>query len=248
MLTHNTAYRPAKSGAPLKNKSLLINISVQHLEVSLNSLFPISCYQSGWLRQKKKLPYDRHLAFQVRTVVIYAFRYSAASTPWCLTRTAYYSLFSFLTRTVFAWWNKWVTSWIILGTRIALETAVSNAFGVSDHAKRARNKLRKLWQKDFVFRYLSIFRNLILTIFGMSDDQKIAPSVDDSRQHIRAEVLKAQLKNFGESSGVALNIDSSVINRAEKWSSLGRKGDNNGTTSMEFGNVERRLRTKALRK
>lgn len=56
---------------------------------------------------------------------------------------------------------------------VDFKNAVIQEFVPSDHAKRARDKLCNIKDTPTVARYLSHCRNVVLTITGMNDDEKV---------------------------------------------------------------------------
>ena len=66
----------------------------------------------------------------------------------------------------------------------------------ADYEHRARGKLRKLRKIGSVSRYLSEFRNIVLTIPGMTDDEKFDESTPSQNQKVKIEVLKSTAAKF----------------------------------------------------
>lgn len=157
---------------------------------------------------------------------------------------------SYLKGTASVWWFNLFSAGIIPATWNEFKAAVIREFVPSDHSKRARDRLRKLRQTKSVSRYLSDFRNIILAISGMTDEEKMDRFIEGLKHSIRIEVLKAQVDTFEDCARVALNIDSAIW-RAGKGTgqTFGNRSGDEGPTPMEIGNVEgsSNPRTKAQR-
>ena len=109
-------------------------------------------------------------------------------------------------------------------------------FVPSDHARRAREKLRKLKQTMTVAKYLSEFRNLVLTIPDVSDGEKYDKFVSGLKYQIRLEVMKGSVGTFEEAARVALNVDGAI--NAASGSTVTTRNIGTAPTPMEIGNVQ----------
>ncbi len=86
---------------------------------------------------------------------------------------------SFLTGTAASWWYTRVISSTIPETWNEFENSLLQEFVPYDSVQRSRDKLRRLAQRTSVSSYLSEFRNIILTIPGMSEGKKWTDSAKD---------------------------------------------------------------------
>ena len=68
---------------------------------------------------------------------------------------------------------------------------VGAEFIPSDHVRRARDKLRRLKHTSSISKYLAEFRNIILTIPDVTDDEKLDRFCSGLKYEIRVEVLKS---------------------------------------------------------
>lgn len=90
------------------------------------------------------------------------------------------------------------------------KAAIIHGFVPADHERKARDHLRRVKQTKSVAKYLADFRNIILTINGMRDDEKIDHFIQRLKYNVRVEVLKAQSASFEECVRVSLKIDSAI--------------------------------------
>ena len=67
--------------------------------------------------------------------------------------------------------------------------AVAAAFVPDDHVRRTQDKLRKLKQTTTVAKFLSDFRNIVLTIPDISDGEKWDNFCAGLKYDVRLEVL-----------------------------------------------------------
>lgn len=77
-----------------------------------------------------------------------------------------------------------------------------------------------------VAKYLAEFRNIVLTINGMNDEEKADRFKQGLKYNVRVEVLKARVESFEDCAQVALNVDSAM------W----RAGE--GAPSISYNNNE----------
>lgn len=143
---------------------------------------------------------------------------------------------SFMTSTAASWWYTIIQSGQEPSTWTEFRTLVLNEFVPVDHNRRARDKLRRLKQNSSVSKYLSEFRNCILTVNDMSDGERFDRFVQGLKNEVKLEVLKSQASNFEDAAKIALRIDSAL------WSSTAYVTEATGSRSdpMEIGNVQRR--------
>lgn len=79
---------------------------------------------------------------------------------------------TFLTGTAAVWWYTIVQASQVLTTWSDFRKKVVTEFVPSGHIRRSRDKLRRLKHTTSVSKYLAEFRNLILTIPNMSDEER----------------------------------------------------------------------------
>lgn len=141
---------------------------------------------------------------------------------------------SFLKGSAAIWLFNRVSTASTSSSWIEFKSAIIQEFVPAHHAESARDKLRKLKQTRTVGSFVSEFQNMILTIPGMHEDEKIDRFLEGLKYNIRVEVLKAQVNTFDECARVALNIYSALW-RAKKQS-CGSQSDH-VPSAMEIGNV-----------
>lgn len=148
---------------------------------------------------------------------------------------------TFLTGTAAVWWytlvqSKWPpTTWEQFKAKVVAE------FVPEDHVRRARERLRKLRRTTSVAKYLSDFRNLCLTVPGMTDGEMWDKFCAGLKYEVGLEVMKSSVATFEEASKVALRVDSAIwgasIQSTEvEGGASSRKGS--GPTPMEISIVE----------
>ena len=106
-----------------------------------------------------------------------------------------------------------------------------------DHVRRARDRLRKLKQTGSVSKYLSEFRNLVLTIPDVTDGEKWDRFCAGLKYDVRLEVIKSSFTTFEEAAQLALSIDSAIFSARASQEMRG-SSSSNGTVPMEIGNME----------
>ncbi len=87
----------------------------------------------------------------------------------------------------------------------------------ADYARRARDKLRKLRQTGSVSHYLSEFRNVVLTIPGMNEDEKFEKFIQGLNHEVKLEVLKSTAANFEEAARISLRVGSFLWNSKSQY-------------------------------
>ena len=154
---------------------------------------------------------------------------------------------TFLTSTAAVWWYTVFQSNEVPIIWVAFKEAVVKAFVPEDHIRRARDRLRKLRQTSSVWKYLSDFRNIVLTIPDVTEGEKWDKFCSGLKPEIRLEVMKTTVTGFEEATKIALRVDSAL------WSSQFYGGNGGGSSSragtpfqaeaptpMEIGNTESR--------
>lgn len=117
----------------------------------------------------------------------------------------------FLSGTAAVWWYTLVQSNQAPGTWNDFKSAIVREFVPEDHVRSARDKLRKLRQTGSVSKYLSEFRNLVLTIPDVTDGEKWDRFCAGLKFDVRLEVIKSSFKMFEEAAQLALSIDSAIF-------------------------------------
>lgn len=147
---------------------------------------------------------------------------------------------TFLTGTAAVWWYTVVQANLAPTTWDTFKAAVVSEFVPEDHVRRARDKLRKMRQTTSVSKYLSDFRNVVLTIPGITDGEKWDKFCAGLKYEVRLEVMKSAVTDFDEAAKVALRVDSAI------WSAFRGQSQKSGGSSsydvptpMEIGNVEK---------
>lgn len=146
---------------------------------------------------------------------------------------------TFFTGTAAAWWYTRVGSNTIPNTWNDFENAVLQEFVPFDSVQRSRDKLRRLFQRTSVSSYLSEFRNIVLTIPGMSEGEQVDRFCQGLKPQVRLEVMKAGAQTMIDASRIALNVDSALFG-AGMYYHQGNSGLNSGPTPMEIGNFEQK--------
>lgn len=145
---------------------------------------------------------------------------------------------SFLTSTAASWWYTVVQSGQTPSTWEEFRIMVLNEFVPSDHVRRARDKLRRLRQTASVSKYLSEFRNCILTISDISEGELLDRFIQGLKSEVKIEVLKTQAANFEDATKVALRVDSALWSSSHSRSSFATSSSTHDP--MEIGNVQKR--------
>lgn len=144
---------------------------------------------------------------------------------------------SYLTGNAAVWWFNVVngvdapTSWEGFRTKLVEE------FIPADHNRQARDKLRRLRQNSSVEKYLCDFRNTILMISNISEDEKTDKFVSGLKYDLKLEVLKSRCNSFEECARMALSVDSAIWGAKTNSFSQFHQAARTGPTPMEIGNV-----------
>ena len=136
------------------------------------------------------------------------------------------------------WWYMLVQSGQAPVNWNAFLEKVRIEFIPRDSVDRARDKLRALRQKSTVLAYLNEFRNVVMIIPRISEDEKLDKFVSGLKPDVHFEVRKSRPADFESAAQVALTIDSAISS-----SKLYYQGNNGGSSSsdpvpMDIGNVE----------
>lgn len=182
--------------------------------------------------------------FEVRTWIYQVKQYLSlveVGHPTGLTQETKISFAStFFQGTAAAWWYTLVNSNIIPTTWEDFEKAIITEFVPFDSVQRSRDKLRRLVQRTSVTHYLTEFRNIVLTIPGMSEGEKVDRFSQGLKPNIRLEVMKAGAQTMAEASRIALNVDSALFGAGMFRHQSGSPFPSSQHTPMEIGNIEQR--------
>lgn len=111
---------------------------------------------------------------------------------------------TFLTGTAALWWYNLVQANQVPLTWDTFRTAMVGEFVPEDHVRRARDRLRKLKQSFSVSKYLSEFRNVIITIPDMSEGEKWDKFCSGLKHEVRIEVIESAATTFEDAAKIAL--------------------------------------------
>ena len=134
------------------------------------------------------------------------------------------------------WWFMLVQAGQAPGQWETFKVALRGEFVPQDSVRRNRDRLRNLRQTTSVAGYLTTFRNLVIGIPGMNEDEKLDRFCSGLKDEVRLEVLKANPADLNSASQIALNVDSALYGTG-----LFNKrsyGGVSGPQPMEIGNVE----------
>lgn len=147
---------------------------------------------------------------------------------------------TFFSGTAAAWWYTLVGAGTVPTTWDDFEKVIIEEFVPFDSTQRSRDRLRRLVQRTSVTSYLAEFRNIVLTIPGMSEGDKVDRFCQGLKPNIRLEVLKAGAQTMQEASKIALNVDSALFGAGMFNFQYGGRFTGSQYTPMEIGNVEHR--------
>ena len=92
----------------------------------------------------------------------------------------------------------------------AFKVAVRTEFIPQDSSRRARDRLRNLYQRRSVGSYVTEFRNIALTIPGITEEEQLDRFCEGLKPQIKLEVLKSNTTTLSDAVRVALNVDSAL--------------------------------------
>ena len=107
-----------------------------------------------------------------------------------------------------------------------------------DHERRARDSLRACKQKNTVAGYLSAFRNIILTIPGMTENEKCDKFVDGFKPKIQFEVRKANCSDFEECTKIPMRVEAAFSGMTYNHNAGQASSSSYHSDPMEIGNME----------
>ena len=148
-------------------------------------------------------------------------------------------LLRFFSGTAAAWRLTRVSTNTIPTTWEALESAVYQEFVPFNTVIRSRDKLRRLDQRTSVSKYLSEFRNIVLTIPDMNEREQVDRFCQGLKPQIPLEVLKSGARIIIDASRIALNIDSAL------WGTGMyniQKPSFSGPCPMEIWNIKQKMK------
>lgn len=150
---------------------------------------------------------------------------------------------TFLSGHAAQWWFMIVQSGQVPAHWEEFVACVRNEFIAQDSVRRARDRLRSLFQKASVSSYLNQFRNIIIAIPGMNEGEKLDRFCAGLKPQVRLEVLKANPETLNEASQIALNVDNALTGVGMfNPGGFGRYGANAMAAAapqpMDIGNVE----------
>jgi Retrotransposon gag protein len=165
----------------------------------------------------------------------------APSTPINdVTKISYAS--SLFTQTAATWWYMLVQAGNVPGNWEAFKIAVRTEYVPQDSSRRARDRIRKLCQKVSVASYISEFRNIVITIPGITAEEQLDRFCEGLKPVIKLEVLKSNVNKMNEAVRVALNVDSALyeIRTYVRFRNGFKSAEGAGAspTPMEIGNVQ----------
>ena len=147
---------------------------------------------------------------------------------------------SYMTSTAATWWYTLVASNSAPVVWEEFKNAVTQEFIPFDSVQRSRDKLRRLTQRFSVAAYLAEFRNVILAIPQMTEDEKVDRFCQGLKPQIRLEVMKAGARTMNDASRIALNVDAALYG-AGAFSYTPYQGPSR-PVPMDIGNVEQHPR------
>lgn len=140
------------------------------------------------------------------------------------------------------WWFVVVQSNQVPETWIEFLSRIREEFVPFDAERLARDRLHSIKQVTSVVDFLNKFRNIILTIPGMTDGEKWDRFRMGLKPHVRLEVMKSGKTTFEEAARIALNVDSALcgVGMFSGQSQTGfRIPSSDGPVPMDIGNIER---------
>lgn len=128
-----------------------------------------------------------------------------------------------------SWWFMKVQSGLVPQLWDEFMECVRHEFVPQDQVRRNRDKLRTLYQKGSVSAYLNLFRNIVISIPNITEDEKLDKFCSGLKPEIKLEVLKAGPISMDAAARIALNVDSAMYSTGNFLQ--------NGPVPMDIGNV-----------
>lgn len=143
-----------------------------------------------------------------------------------------------LTKTAAIWWYTLLRSQKSPTTWDEFTKAIRKEFVPEDHERRARAKLRACKQNGTVAKYLSGFRNIVLTIPDISGGEKWDKFVSGLKPKLQFEVRKSNCFDFDEATKIAMRVEAAFSGTAIDEQVLEGDQEASGHDAMEIGNAE----------
>ena len=138
------------------------------------------------------------------------------------------------------WWYMLVQSGKAPGQWNAFVAKVRTEFIPQDSVDRARDKLGSLRQKTSVIAYLNEFRNVVISIPGISEDEKLDKFVAGLKPEVMIDVKKSRPADLESAAQIALTVDSALFSTGMYSQGMLRVGSASDPQPMDIGNVETR--------
>jgi len=135
------------------------------------------------------------------------------------------------------WWYMLVENGTAPGQWLVFKNEFKKEFIPQDSIRRCRENLRRLHQTTSVSSYLNEFRNIVIGIPGMNEDEKLDRFCAGLKPHVRLEVLKSNPSDLQSATQIALNVDNAIFG-AGMYSFQ----NNVQTDAMEIGNFQQKNR------
>jgi len=147
---------------------------------------------------------------------------------------------TFLKENTANWWYMIIQSGAPPRKCNELIESIRNEFVPQDSMRRARERLRKLFQKGSVASYINEFRNIVISIPGMNEEEKLDKFCTELKPEVRLKVLKSGPQSLKQAARVALNVDSAIyglrmFNSGPRTSNV---SPSQVQVPMDIGNVE----------
>ena len=138
------------------------------------------------------------------------------------------------------WWYMLVQSGQAPSQWDAFVAKVRIEFIPQDSVDRARDRLRSLRQRTSVTAYLNEFRNTVISIPGISEDEKLDKFVAGLKPEVMIDVRKSRPADLESAAQTALTVDSALFSTGMYAHSTFRSGSSSDPQPMDIGNVEGR--------
>ena len=143
--------------------------------------------------------------------------------------------------TAASWWYVLVQPQQIPATWQAFEAAVRAEFFPQDSIRRARDKLPKLSPRTSVSSYLTKFKNSVLAIPGISDNEKLDRLCSGLKPKVKIEVLESTSATVDDAARIELSVDSALFGAGmySSWGGIPSGFGSSGPQPMATGNLEK---------
>jgi len=136
------------------------------------------------------------------------------------------------------WWYMLVQSGQAPGQWDAFVAKVRSEFIPQDSVDRSRDKLRNMRQRTSVLAYLNEFRNTVISIPGISEDEKLDKFVAGLKPEVMIDVKKSRPADLETAAKIALTVDSALFSTGMYNYSNFRGSSSSGPQPMDIGNIE----------